>query len=121
MPTWPLTSPNEPLRTLGRACPLYSRGMVQRMSDVALEMWREVATSYVTRTAAGTALDEADEELDILLERLTSEVASSAMPAQVAAQVTLLGRFYERLGDHAVNLARRIERLPGVTCEGGHD
>ena len=73
---------------------------------------------YVSRTAAGTALDEADEELDILLERLTGEVASSVMPAQVAAQVTLLGRFYERLGDHAVNLARRIELLPGVTGDG---
>jgi phosphate uptake regulator len=34
------------------------------------------------------------------------------MPTSVAAQVTLLGRFYERLGDHAVNLARRIELFP---------
>jgi phosphate transport system protein len=91
------------------------------MSDVALEMWREVSASYVTRTAAGAALDEADEELDILLERLTSEVASSAMPAQVAAQVTLLGRFYERLGDHAVNLARRIELLPGTKRDARND
>jgi phosphate transport system protein len=84
-------------------------------------MWREVTKSYVSRTAAGTALDEADEELDILLERLTNEVATSSMPAQVAAQVTLLGRFYERLGDHAVNLARRIELLPGTSSEGAND
>jgi phosphate transport system protein len=90
-----------------------SRGIVQRMSDVALEMWREVTQAYLARTAVGTALDEADEELDILLERLTGEVASSGVPTAVAAQVTLLGRFYERLGDHAVNLARRIELLPG--------
>jgi phosphate uptake regulator len=34
------------------------------------------------------------------------------MDAAVGAQVTLLSRFYERLGDHAVNLARRINRLP---------
>lgn len=39
------------------------------------------------------------------------EIASGAMPTRVAAQVTLLARFYERLGDHAVNLARRIEML----------
>jgi phosphate transport system protein len=89
-----------------------SRGIVQRMSDVGLEMWRDVADAYVNRTAAGSALDEADEELDILLERLTVEVSSSGMPTSVAAQVTLLGRFYERLGDHAVNLARRIELFP---------
>jgi phosphate transport system protein len=90
-----------------------SRGIVQRMSEVALEMWREAANSYVLRATVGAALDEADEELDILLGRLTREVASSAMPPPVAAQVTLLGRFYERLGDHAVNLARRLEVLPG--------
>jgi phosphate transport system protein len=90
-----------------------SRGIVQRMSDVALEMWRDVAQAYRARTPAGTDLDEADEELDILHERLTDEVAVSAMAAPVAAQVTLLGRFYERLGDHAVNLARRLEVLPG--------
>ena len=34
------------------------------------------------------------------------------MAPAVAAQVTLLSRFYERLGDHAVNLGRRIEDLP---------
>ena len=35
------------------------------------------------------------------------------MSVTIAAQVTLLARFYERLGDHAVNLARRIELLTG--------
>jgi phosphate transport system protein len=56
-------------------------------------------------------LDEADEEMDILHVRLTDEVARSGMATPIAAQVTLLARFYERLGDHAVNLARRIEML----------
>ena len=71
------------------------------------------AQSYTGRTAVSAVLEEADEELDILHERLTNEVATSAvMPPPAAAQVTLLGRFYERLGDHAVNLAKRIELLP---------
>jgi phosphate transport system protein len=86
-----------------------SRGIVQRMSEVALDMWRTATRSYVDRTAAWAALDQADDELDILHERLTKEVARAAMPPPVAAQVTLLGRFYERIGDHAVNLARRLE------------
>jgi phosphate uptake regulator len=59
-----------------------------------------------------TTLDEDDEEIDILHERLTGEVARGAMPTAVAAQVALLARFYERLGDHAVNLASRIATLP---------
>ena len=36
------------------------------------------------------------------------------MPTSIGAQVTLLARFYERIGDHAVNLARRIEMLHGA-------
>ena len=89
-----------------------SRGIVQRMSEVALAMWNAATSAYAERSAHGVELDEADEELDVLHERLTNEVAAGAMSASVAAQVTLLSRFYERLGDHAVNLARRIETLP---------
>jgi phosphate transport system protein len=85
-----------------------SRGIVQRMSEVAIEMWRGAAEVYAGEGADGTDLDEADEELDILHERLTAEVAAGSMPPSVAAQVTLLARFYERLGDHAVNLSRRL-------------
>ncbi|HTW98865.1 MAG TPA: PhoU domain-containing protein [Acidimicrobiales bacterium] len=88
-----------------------SRGVVQRMSEVAIKMWREVAEGYLFGGALSASLDEADEELDILHGRLTSEVATSTMPSSIGAQVTLLARFYERLGDHAVNLARRIEVL----------
>jgi phosphate uptake regulator len=49
--------------------------------------------------------------MNLLHASLTREVAAEGMPSAVAAQVTLLARFYERLGDHAVNLARRIELL----------
>lgn len=99
-------------RAVGNIGPSMSpqaRGIVQRMSEVALEMWRAATRSYVDRTASWSAMDQADDELDILHHRLTKEVARAAMPQDIAAQVTLLGRFYERLGDHAVNLARRIE------------
>ena len=89
-----------------------SRGIVQRMSEVALDMWNTAANAYAERAAQGVEVDEADEELDVLHGRLTNEVAAGAMSSRVAAQVTLLSRFYERLGDHAVNLARRIETLP---------
>jgi phosphate transport system protein len=54
---------------------------------------------------------EDDEEIDILHDRLIGEIAAETMPTAIGAQVTLLARFYERLGDHAVNLARRIEML----------
>ena len=96
----------------GEMSPL-SRGIVQRMAEVALEMWRDAADAYGDRSASAVSLEEDDEEIDILHERLTGEIAAEAMPTAIGAQVTLLARFYERLGDHAVNLARRIEMLHG--------
>ena len=65
------------------------------------------------RSAQSDSLHEDDEELDILHDRLVKEIAAEAMPIAIGAQVTLLARFYERLGDHAVNLARRVEMLHG--------
>jgi phosphate transport system protein len=85
-----------------------SRGIVQRMSEVAIEMWRSAAEAYAGGNAQHLELDEEDEELDILHGRLSKEVATGTMEPPVAAQVTLLARFYERLGDHAVNLSRRV-------------
>lgn len=97
---------------LGRDMTPQSRGIVQRMAEVGLEMWALVAEAYVKRSAeAAEELDEADEEIDVLHNRLTAEVARGGMPVAVASEVTLIARFYERLGDHAVNLGRRIARL----------
>ena len=90
-----------------------SRGIVQLMTEVANEMWQEAADAFGERDRISERLDEADEEMDTLHERLTREVAAEEMSVTIAAQVTLLARFYERLGDHAVNLARRIELLAG--------
>jgi phosphate transport system protein len=88
-----------------------ARGIVQRMSEVAAEMWQAVGVAYFERTAASLDLDEEDEELDILHDRLTAEIAKGDMSTTVAPQVALISRFYERIGDHAVNLSRRIATL----------
>ena len=96
---------------LGTSMSPRSRGIVQLMTEVANEMWQEAADAFGERGRIGDRLDKADEEMDTLHESLTREVAAEEMPVTIAAQVTLLARFYERLGDHAVNLARRIELL----------
>lgn len=96
---------------LGAEMSPVSRGIVQQMTDVAIAMWQAAADAFGDRSTQGPALNEADEEIDRLHGELTREVAAEGMSVPVAAQVTLLGRFYERLGDHAVNLARRVERL----------
>jgi phosphate transport system protein len=103
---------------LGAEMSPLSRGIVQRMAEVALEMWRDAADAYGDRSDLSASLDEDDEEIDILHDRLTKEIAAETMPTAIGAQVTLLARFYERLGDHAVNLARRIEMSGGHRAQG---
>jgi phosphate transport system protein len=99
------------LTNVGAEMTPVARGIVQRMSEVAAEMWQLVAASYSNHDAQNLELHEEDEELDILHERLTSEIAKGDMQTTVTAQVTLIARFYERIGDHAVNLSRRIAAL----------
>jgi phosphate transport system protein len=96
------------LTNIGAEMTPVARGIVQRMSEVAAEMWQLVAAAYSNHDARNLELAEEDEELDILHDRLTSEIAKADMPTNVVAQMTLISRFYERIGDHAVNLSRRI-------------
>jgi phosphate transport system protein len=103
------------LTNIGAEMSPLSRGIVQRMAEVALDMWRDAADAYGDRASRATSLSEDDEEIDILHDRLTRDIAAETMSTAVGAQVTLVARFYERLGDHAVNLARRIEMLQGPT------
>ncbi len=96
---------------LGTEMSARSRGIIQLMTEVANEMWQEAADAFGEQSQVSERLVKADDEMDSLHDRLTREIADDGMPAAIAAQVTLLARFYERLGDHAVNLARRIELL----------
>ena len=99
------------LSNIGADMTPVARGIVQRMSEVAAEMWQSTAAAYTGNDAGGLELHEADEELNILHNRLTTEIGRGGMATTVTAQVTLISRFYERLGDHAVNLSRRIAAL----------
>ena len=62
-------------------------------------------------------LDERDDEMDELHTSLTAELASGAMTLPVTMEMTLVARFYERLGDHAVNVARRVIYLAGSSAD----
>jgi phosphate transport system protein len=91
-----------------------ARGIVTRMGDVAGAMWRDLASAWSSRQLEDVDhLDDVDEELDELHASLVAEVASTATSTSVAMEMALVARFYERLGDHAVNIARRLAYLAG--------
>ena len=100
------------LQGLGGVISPLSRGLVQSISEATIEMWQELADAYSTRSReAAFTLDEADSELDELCASLVSEGTTDSENPKVAVDLALIARFYERLGDHAVNLARRVEIL----------
>lgn len=88
------------------------RGLIESMGQVAVEMWHQATDAYAARDAEATRrLDDADDELDDLHVSLTSEISSGKLSTPVAIELALVGRFYERLGDHAVNITAHVRYM----------
>jgi phosphate transport system protein len=91
-----------------------SRGLIEHMGNLASEMWREAVDCWCERDrSAAVALGEHDSEMGDLYAGLMAELASGEMTLPVTMQLTLVARFYERLADHAFNIARRVIYLAG--------
>ena len=91
-----------------------SRGLIEHMGNLASEMWREAVDCWCERDrSAAVALGERDSEMGELYAGLMAELASGEMTLPVTMQLTLVARFYERLADHAFNVARRVIYLAG--------
>lgn len=56
-------------------------------------------------------IDDLDETLDTLHLAVFTKIAGSSLSPSQVADVTLLSRYLERFGDHAVSIAQRIEYL----------
>ena len=92
-----------------------SRGLVKQMGNLASDMWRQAVDCWRQRDrSGGAALEQRDDEMDELYASLMAELASGRMTLPVTMEMTLVARFYERLGDHAVNIAKRVVYLAGT-------
>ncbi len=86
-----------------------ARGMIERMGTLTAQLWRAAADAFVDRDpGAGAVLEAADDEVDDLHTQLTAELLTGGVPSALAADATLVARFYERLADHAVHIAVRV-------------
>jgi phosphate transport system protein len=89
-----------------------ARGLIDRMGKVGMTMWRKAADCWYDKEGkVADELAQRDEEMDDLQTVLVTEVAASNAPSSVAMELALVARFYERLGDHAVNVARMVGAL----------
>lgn len=95
--------------------PASLRGLVQRMSDEAVQLFREAMDAYAEgdeRLAA--SLDDLDDRLDQVHKdfiRALLEDGQDHGEVQQAVQLALVGRYYERIGDHAVNIGERVRYM----------
>jgi phosphate transport system protein len=95
-----------------------ARGMVEAMGRIGVEMWRVAADAYADRDLGAVArLRVLDDELDDLHVSLSSELAQGDNSNAVAIEMGLVARFYERLGDHAVNVTKRVRDVVPVATE----
>jgi phosphate transport system protein len=92
-----------------------TRGLIEQMGDVGVEMWRSAADAWSERDPeAHRRMVDRDDEMDELHANLMAELASGRTSLPVAMDMALVARFYERLGDHAVNVCERIRYLAGL-------
>jgi phosphate transport system protein len=92
------------------------RGALRRMSDQAGQEYKEVVEAYLANDPVrAAALRDMDDYLDDLHRQFISQIfeshAAGTIDLQVAVQLAVVARFYERLGDHAVNISHRVRYI----------
>ena len=102
-------------RGLGQEMNARSRGLIERMGEVASAMWRDTANALGDDSGnSAAAVEDLDDELDDLHVTLTAELTSGTSLLPIAIEIAMVARFYERFGDHCVNLARRVATFNGA-------
>ncbi|MPY92069.1 MAG: phosphate signaling complex protein PhoU [Acidimicrobiia bacterium] len=103
------------------------RGIVQQMADEATRMLRFAMDSYVDRSGPlGAALHDLDDRLDDLQSEFVAAIFEAdergELPISGAVQLALIARYYERIGDHAVNIGERVQFMAeGVMAGHAHE
>jgi phosphate transport system protein len=92
------------------------RGIISKMGEQAQQLYREAIDAYVEMDAAKAgAIDDMDSYLDGLQKQFIQAIfeshAAGHIDLQVAVQLAVVARFYERIGDHAVNIGERVRYL----------
>ena len=106
-------------RELHQELPPRSRGLVEQLGALAADMWRWAALAWEHHDGdAVVMLSGRDQEVGQLHASLLGELGSGQLSVPVTMEMTLVARFYQRLGDHAVNVARRVSYLAGSQVQG---
>ena len=89
------------------------RGIIAKMSEQAQQLFANAMEAYdESDPAKAAALDDMDNFLDALQRQFIQVIfeshAAGSIDLQVAVQLGVVARFYERIGDHAVNIGEKV-------------
>jgi phosphate transport system protein len=92
------------------------RGLIGRMGEQAHRLFRLAIDAYVEQDAPlASALNDIDDDLDQLhadfIQAIFESHRTGGLELQVAVQLALVARFYERIGDHAVNIGEKVRYM----------
>ncbi len=92
------------------------RGVLTAMAREANKMLRLSIDSFADEDASlALALDDIDDELDQLNRDIVEAIFEGHQEGDIqlaeAVQLALIARYYERIGDHAVNIGQRVNYM----------
>ena len=93
-----------------------ARGLINRMREQAAAQLRTAVDAFADRDVAkAAALADMDDVMDELQKELFryifSQYEGGDQVVQRSVSIALVGRYYERIGDHAANFADRVEYM----------
>jgi phosphate transport system protein len=92
------------------------RGLIERLGEDSARLFRLSIDAYVDRDASlAAALDDMDDAVDQLHRAYIAAIfethETGITDLQPAVQLALVGRYYERIADHAVNIGERVRYM----------
>ena len=103
-------------RIYGTDLPPRLRGMIEQLGIHAQRLFRLSIDAYVERNdGLAAALDDMDDTVDALhadyIQGIFECHATDNVGLQPAVQLALVGRYYERIADHAVNIGEKVRYM----------
>jgi phosphate transport system protein len=100
-------------RLYGSPVPPALHGLLQAMAHEGVRLYRLAMDAYADGDATlAAAIDDMDDRLDQIHRDYIAEIFEAsregAFEVQAAVQLALIGRYYERIGDHAVNMGEKV-------------
>jgi phosphate transport system protein len=95
-------------------------GRIGEMAKATIKMVTEAVDAYVKRDVAGAhAVIDYDDVVDDLFVRvkdsLIADIAANPEDGEYALDLLMIAKYFERIGDHAVNIAEWVEfSLTGI-------